>query len=143
MSVLACLRAFSNDKSVKQEREVGLGGAAGGEEQLVNEGWVEFLRDLILCLPSISLLASRFPPETTVTFLLISPPQSLLSTSHLFPLFCGVPCRVRGRPAESPFQYDGRVYSLRDSITQRAAPDLASLSICDHVMEMDTVPMAA
>lgn len=93
MSVRGCLRAFSDDKSVKQEGEAGLGGASGGEEQLVSKGWVEFLRDLILCLPSVSLLASQFPPETTATFLLISPPQPLLSTSHLFPLFvcCAMP----------------------------------------------------
>lgn len=91
------------------------GGAAEGEEQLVCKGWVEFLNDLIpVSAERLTVGIPVSPRDNGNSLLLISPPQSHLSTSppcflpHPSPIFYCVPRRVRGQPAESPFEYDGR-----------------------------------
>lgn len=90
------------DKGIKWERERGWG-AAQGEEQLVCRGWAEFLNDLIpVSAARLTVGIPVSPRDNGNSLLLISPPQSHLSTSpssflsHLFPIFYCVPLRARG-----------------------------------------------
>lgn len=91
-----------------------MGGAEKEEEQLVCKGWVEFLNDLIpVSAERLTVGIPVSPRDNGNSLLLISPPQSHLSTSPTLPptslpVFYCVPRRAKGQPAESPFEYDGR-----------------------------------
>lgn len=143
VSVSACLKASSNDKGMKWGGE---GEVAEGEEQLVCNGCGEFLTDLIPLSADHPTVGIPFSPRDNGNSLLfISPPKSHLSippSLYLphFSLCLSVACHGQRGDSQQKVHLNmmAGVYSQRSSTALWAVPDLALLSICDHVMEMDT-----
>lgn len=111
------------DKGIKRkgERERG---AAEGEEQLVCKGWVEFLNDLIPVSAERLTVGIPVPPrDNGNSLLLISPPQSHLSTSppsfHPHLSLSSIVCRGERGDSQQKVHLNmmAGVYSQRSSTT--------------------------